>query len=74
MKIRFKRGNTSFEIERDPMPPERFRTVCAVLLAIMYTVVVIVTVTMSGVECFFILLPITAAFCAAMCWILGISL
>ena len=33
MKIRLERGDTAFEVERDPMPPERFRTVCAVVLA-----------------------------------------
>lgn len=74
MKIKFKRGNTSFEAERDPMPPERFRIVCAVLLAIMYTAVAIVAVVLSGVECFFILIPVTVAFGFAMCWILEVSL
>ena len=27
MKIKFQRGNVAFEIEREPMPPERFKTV-----------------------------------------------
>lgn len=74
MKIRLEHGDTILEVERDPIPPERFRTVCAVLLAVLYTAVVIVTVALSGIECFFILIPITAAFCGAMCWILGINL
>lgn len=74
MKIRLERGDTAFEVERDPMPPERFRTVCAVVLAVLYAVVVIAVVVLSGIECIFILLLVTAAFCGAMCWVLGISL
>lgn len=74
MKIKFQRGDMAFEIEREPMPPERFKTVCAVLLAVLYTVVVIATIALSGPEGFLILLPITAAFCGAMCWVLGVSL
>lgn len=74
MKIRLERGDTAFEVERDPMPPERFRTVCAVVLAVLYAVVVIAVVVLSEIECIFILLLVTAAFCGAMCWVLGISL
>ena len=74
MKNRLERGDTAFEVERDPMPPERFRTVCAVVLAVLYAVVVIAVVVLSGIECIFILLLVTAAFCGAMCWVLGISL
>lgn len=74
MKIMFKRGKTVFEAERDPMPPERFKIVCAVLLAVLYTAAVIVIVALSGTWSFFILLPVTAAFCGAMCWVLGVSL
>lgn len=74
MKIMFKRGNTVFEAERDPMPPERFRIVCAVLLAVLYTAVVIVTLVLCGVEGVFVLLPVTAAFGLAVCWVLEITL
>ena len=74
MKIMLKRGDTSLELERDPMPPERFRVVCSVLLAVLYVVVAIAAVAMIGVECFIILIPVTAAFGFAMCWILGIDL
>ncbi len=74
MKIKFQRGDVVFEIERKPMPPERFKTVCAALLAILYTVAVVAIVAISGVESFLILLPVTAAFCGAMCWVLGVSL
>ena len=52
----------------------RFKTVCAALLAILYTVVAIAIVASSGVESLFILLPVIAAFCLAMCWMLGMSL
>lgn len=71
MKIRLERGDTAFEVERDPMPPERFRAVCVVLLAILYTAVVIVTIALSGPISFIILLPITAAFAGAMYWLSG---
>lgn len=74
MKIKFKHGDTVFEAERGPMPPERFRIVCAVLLAVLYTAVVIVTLTLCGVEGVFALLPVTAAFGLAVCWILEVSL
>lgn len=74
MKIRFERGDTTFEVERKPMPMERFKTVCAVLLAALYTAVVIVTLTLCGVEGVFVLLPVTAAFGLAVCWILEVSL
>lgn len=74
MKIRLEHGDTALEMERDPMPPERFRTVCSVLLAILYTVTVIAIVAMSGVESFLLLIPVTAAFCLVVCWTLGISL
>ena len=74
MKIMFKRGNTVFQAERDPMPLERFRIVCAVLLAVLYTAAVIVTLTLCGVEGVFVLLPVTAAFGLAVCWILEVSL
>lgn len=74
MKIMFKRGKTIFEAERDPMPPDRFRIVCAVLLAVLYTAVVIVTLVLCGVEGVFVLLPVTAAFGLAVCWVLGVSL
>ena len=47
MKIRLEHGDTAFEVERDPMPPERFRTVCAVVLAVLYAVVVIAVVVLS---------------------------
>lgn len=74
MKIKFQRGDVVFEIERKPMPPERFKTVCAVLLAVLYTVVVIATAALLGANSFIVLLPVTAAFCGAMCWVLGVSL
>lgn len=74
MKIKFKHGDTSLELERDPMPPERFKIVCAVLLAVLYVVVAIAAVAMIGVECFIILIPVTAAFAFAVCWVLGVSL
>nr|WP_325240400.1 hypothetical protein [uncultured Oscillibacter sp.] len=71
MKIRLERGDTAFEAERDPMPPERFRAVCVVLLAILYAVVVIVTIALSGIECAFILIPVTLAFAGAVYWVSG---
>lgn len=74
MKIMFKRGDTTFEIERKPMSQERFKIVCAVLLAVLYTAVVIVTLVLCGVEGVFVLLPVTAAFGLAVCWVLGVSL
>lgn len=67
-------GGFTMKIDRPPLPEERFKAVCAVLLAVLYTAAVIVTVAMSGIEGFFILLPVTAAFCGAMCWVLGVSL
>ena len=48
MKIRLERGDTAFEAERDPMTPERFRAVCVVLLAILYTAAVIVVIALIG--------------------------
>ena len=48
MKIRLERGDTAFEAERDPMPLERFRAVCVVLLAILYTAAVIVVIALIG--------------------------
>lgn len=68
MKIRLEHGDTAFEMERDPMPPERFKIVCAVLLAVLYTAAVIISLALLGVKSFFILLPVTVAFCGAVYW------
>ena len=71
MKIRLERGDTAFEAERDPMPPERFRAVCVVLLAILYTAAVIVVIALIGFAGFLNLIPVTLAFAGAMYWVSG---
>ena len=49
MKIRFERGDVAFEVERDPMPPERFRIVCAVWLAVLYVAEVVGSLALCAV-------------------------
>lgn len=48
MKIRFERGDTAFEVEKDPMPPERFKTVCALAGAAVYAGLVIGVAALCG--------------------------
>ena len=48
MKIRFERGDTAFEVEKDPMPPERFKVVCALAGAGIYAGMVIGVAALCG--------------------------
>lgn len=48
MKIRFERGDTTFEVEKDPMPPERFKAVCALAGAAVYAGLVIGVAALCG--------------------------
>lgn len=49
MKIRFERGDTAFEVERDPMPPERFKAVCALAGTGVYAGLVIGVAALCGI-------------------------
>ena len=48
MKIRLERGGTVFEYERKPMPPERFKAVCAIAGAAVYAGMVIGVAALCG--------------------------
>lgn len=49
MKIRFERGDTAFEVEKDPMPPERFKAFYALAGAGVYAGMVIGVAALCGV-------------------------
>lgn len=49
MKIRFERGDTAFEVEKNPMPPERFKAVCAIALAAVYAGMLIGVAALCGI-------------------------
>lgn len=48
MKIRFERGDTAFEVERDPIPPERFAAVCKLAEAAIGGAVLLGAIHMIG--------------------------
>ena len=73
MKIRFERGDVSFEVERDPMPPERFRVMCAVWLAVLYVAAVVATLALCGAVGFFVVILLSLAFGGALCAVLKVE-
>lgn len=49
MKIKLRHGDTFFEFERHPMPPERFNALCKLAGAAIGGVVLLVSIHMIGV-------------------------
>ena len=74
MKIRFERGDVAFEVQRDPMPPERFRVMCAVWLAVLYVAAVVATLALCKGGEFFVVIPVSLAFGGALCVVMGVDL
>lgn len=74
VKIRFERGDTAFEVEKEPMPPERFRTVCAVWLAVLYVAAVVATLALCGEIGFLVVLLLSLAFGGTLCAVLKVEL